>query len=312
MLMRPYLMRECNMRRPIGHGGPLDRKAGVVNLDQLKQFEAIARMGTMIAAAKELHLTQPALSRAMRRLEDELGANLFERRGRSLMLSREGEAALEYVRAIIHEERLMRIALNELAESASTLLVATVAPTPLWRLTALIVERFPEQLLSSRIESQQDVERSIMNGDADLGISHKPVTYPSIECCHLMDERISIAVPEGHPLAKNRSLAPADLEGETFLMYENVGFWAEGVRRALPRSKFIIQEDPAVLEQLAATGAALSFVSDAPHQHRTISGHVLLPFDDPSASASFYLLARTDAPALIREVFMGIEEASAA
>lgn len=153
-----------------------------VNIEQLKQFEAIARAGTMMAAAEDLHITQPALSRSMSRLETELGVKLFERKGRSISLSPEGEAALEYVRSIIHEERLMRMALNDMANKANALLIATVAPAPLWRLTALIIEHFPDQLLSSRIESQQDVERDIMNGNADLGISLKPVHYPSIAC----------------------------------------------------------------------------------------------------------------------------------
>ena len=274
-----------------------------VNIDQLRQFEAIANAGTMVAAAKQLHVTQPALSRSMARLEADLGASLFERKGRSISLSREGEAALEYVRAILHEERLMRIALSDLAKKASALLIATVAPAPLWQLTARIIDLIPDQLLSSKIEGQQDVERDLMNGSADLGISLKPVQYPSILCRHFMDERLGIAVPQGHRLAEKASLTSKDLDGETFVMFENVGFWADRVREALPRSRFVLQEDYAVFEQLATSGTALSFISDAVGRSGSLNGYVQLPFDDPASTASFYLLARADAPSSTKQLF---------
>lgn len=282
-----------------------------MNIEQLRQFETIARSGTLTAAAEELHITQPALSRSMVRLEADLGVELFERKGKSIALNRRGKAALEYIRSILHEEHLMRIVLNDMAQKANALLIATVAPAPLWRLTGFIVEHVPEQLLTSRFERQQDVERDILNGNADLGISLKPVHYPSIECCHLMDERLSIAVPAGHRLGERNSLKPEDLEGETFLMYENVGFWAESVQKALPRSNFVIQEDHAVFEQLVTQGSALSFVSDAPYQRHRIDGYVRIPFDDTSASASFYLLARTDGSFSARDIFARIRECHA-
>lgn len=277
-----------------------------MNTEQLRQFETIAQTGTMTAAAEQLHITQPALSRSMARLEADLGVPLFERKGRSISLSHEGEAALEYVRAILHEERLMRITLNDMAHRANALMIATVAPAPLWRLTAKIIECFPDQLLSSKLESQQGVERALVNGSADLGISLRPVQYPAIACRHLMDERLGIAVPWGHRLAKRASLTPEDLDGETFVMFENVGFWADRVRKALPHSEFIIQEDYAVFEQLASSGRALSFISDFAGRAQGLDGYVQVAFDDPSATASFYLLARADAPATAQKIFEAV------
>lgn len=116
-----------------------------MDLAQLKQFEAIARLGTVSAAAEELHLSQPAVSRSIGRLERELGCQLFERTGRHVELSAAGTCTLEYARAMLREERLMQAALGELRHQSSTLLVGTVAPAPLWRLMALSMERFPSQ-----------------------------------------------------------------------------------------------------------------------------------------------------------------------
>ncbi|WP_251198593.1 LysR family transcriptional regulator [Anaerotardibacter muris] len=274
-----------------------------MNFDQLRQFDAIARLGTVSAAAESLNISQPALSRSIARLEAELGVSLFERIGRRVVLSRVGNAILEYARAILREERFMMKAIDELTDRAATLMVGTVAPAPLWRLTAITVEHFPEQLLTSRMESQSAVERDIINGDIDLGISLKPVQYPSVNCCHLMDEQLSISLSPQHRLAKRKKLSAKDLAGETFLMAQRVGFWADAVRQALPQCEFIIQEDEAMLLHLAANQNALMFASDARYQQHNNSGRVLVPFDHACAFASFYLLARSDASASIREIF---------
>ena len=104
-----------------------------MDLDQLRQLDAIARQGTMSAAARALHLSQPALSRSLARLEVELGQPLFDRPGRRLVLNDAGRVALEHARQILRDERAMRAALDDVARRTRALRVGTVAPAPLWR-----------------------------------------------------------------------------------------------------------------------------------------------------------------------------------
>lgn len=171
------------------------------------------------------------------------------------------------------------------------------------------MERFPSRLLSSCIQSQADVERSIINGDVDLGIGAKPLAYPGVRCCHLLDEDLGILAPTGHPLASKPVLRPQDLEGERFLMYEQVGFWEAAVKKALPRCEFVMQSDYSMFEQQAAKSEALSFVSSAVDRgRRELPGRTVVPFDDPSGHASFYLLVRTDANAAAQELFAWVEK----
>lgn len=274
-----------------------------MNFEQLRQLDAVARLGTISAAATRLRISQPALSRSLARLESELGAQLLDRRGKSVAMSAAGEAALEYARAILHEERLMRMAVDEAVHRASTLVVGTVAPAPLWRLTALIVERFPDRLLSSRTMAQQDVEREVMDHEIDLGISFKPLTYPAVRCCHLMDERLSVSLPCGHPLAERAKLTFADLQNETFLLYNNIGFWRDLTDEHLPHATFIVQEDYAVFQQLAHTSPALTFITDAAYLAADMPNRVTVPLDEPDACAHFYLLASASGSRQAAEIF---------
>lgn len=282
-----------------------------MNFDQLHQLDAIATHGTISAAAEHLHISQPALSRSLARLEDELGVKLLDRNGRKVSLNQAGSTALEYVRAILHEQRLMRIALDDLANRTSTLLVGTVAPAPLWRLTAQSIERFPDRLLSSRTMHQRDVEREIIDRNIDLGITRKPLHYPAVCCCHLMDETLSITAPINHPLAQKSKLTFSDIDGEDFLLMDNIGFWHGLVNEKLPHSSFLVQEDRMVFEQLAVTSPLLGFVTDATYLSGEMSGRVVVPLDEPEAHVSFYLLANVDGSKQALELFSWIEDTKA-
>lgn len=281
-----------------------------MNFEQLHQFLCVAQLGTVSAASEQLHISQPALSRSLARLEQELGIQLFDRNGRAISLNQAGATALEYVRSILHEERLMRIALNDLAHRATALHVGTVAPAPLWRLTALAVERFPEQLLSSHSTKQEDVERGVMDQLFDLGISYKPITYPAMRCCHLMDEHLSVSIPNSHPLAKKTSLSISELDGETFLLYENIGFWRDLVDKALPHSTLIIQEDYSVFQQLTQTSSALCFVTDAAYLSREIERRTIVPLTEKEACAHFYLIVNAEASNQASALFDWVESQS--
>ena len=81
-----------------------------MELDQLRQLDAIARAGTISAAAESLHTSQPSVSRSMRALERELGCELFERTRNHVELNEAGQVALRHARAILAEERRMRAA----------------------------------------------------------------------------------------------------------------------------------------------------------------------------------------------------------
>lgn len=279
-----------------------------MNFDQLHQLDAIATYGTISAAAEHLHISQPALSRSLARLEDELDTQLLDRNGRKISLNQAGTIALEYIRTILHEERLMKIALDDLSNKAGTLLVGTVAPAPLWRLTAQSIERFPDRLLTSRTMHQNDVEREIINRNIDLGITRKPLHYPAVHCCHLMDETLAITAPNTHPLARKSSLTFKDIDGEDFLLMGNIGFWHEMVASKMPHSSFLIQEDRMVFEQLAVTSPLLGFVTDAAYLSGEMPERVVIPLDEPEAHASFYLLANIDGSKQALELFNWVKE----
>lgn len=274
-----------------------------MDFEQLRQLEAIARESTLSAAARTLHLSQPALSRSLQRLEAELGQSLFDRPGRRLVLNEAGRVALEHAGRILREEQAMRTALDDVARRTRALRVGAVAPAPLWRLTSLIIERFPGLVLTSQSLGREEVEEGVVSGELDLGISLRPHPLPSVRSAWLMVENLAVALPAEHALANREQVTAAELDGETFLLLADIGFWRERCDRYLPHSQFVVQEDRGVFEQLVKSSPLPHFVSDAPALSALASDRVVVPIRDAMAHATFFLLLRPGGRSEATDVF---------
>lgn len=290
------------------------RGGNAMDLDQVRQLVAVADEGTMSAAADALRMPQPTLSRSIRRLEEDLGCDLFDRAGRRVALNDTGAVAVDWARQLLRDERLMRDAVAAAARRALTLRVGTVAPAPLWKLAALLVERFPRETLTSETLCQADIIRMVGNGSLDLGIieddgsgmfadSPASTSEPFLRPCRLMSERLSITLPPSHPLAAFKTLTARQLAHETFLIMTGIGFWRQRVDEALPHATLIEQNDATVFNQLIHSTPYCTFTTDAPFQGGPPAGRVIVPLDDPMGQASFLLIMRSDTSGTAAELF---------
>ena len=282
-----------------------------MELEQMRQLDAIARRGTISAAADELHLSQPALSRSIKRLERELGQELFTRTHNSATLNDAGRLAVDHARNLLRDERMMLDAFADLARRQRTLLVGTVAPAPVWHLTALTVERFPGTLLNPVTLPEDEVERRLMNRSVDLAVTLRPQILPTMRSVQLMTEDLYAFLPESHRLAKASTVSFADLDGESFLVLSEVGFWMDMLRRNMPHAHIVEQADRSVFEQLVRTTELISFVTNITHESRSNLERVAVPIVDADAHATFYLSHLVDAPKRVRDIFQWVERSDA-
>ncbi|WP_455136864.1 LysR family transcriptional regulator [Thermophilibacter sp.] len=274
-----------------------------MELEQLRQLDAVARAGTISAAADELHTSQPSVSRSMRALERELGCELFDRTRNHVELNEAGRLAVRHARAILAEERRMRDAFGELTRRSRTLSIASVAPAPVWRLTGRVTERFPGTILTSQLaDDERGVERRLFDRSADLAITRRPLGLPNITCTPLMVENLFAYVPVNDELAGRTSVSFSELDGRTFLINTEVGFWGDVVRAAMPNARIIEQTDATVLAQLIGSSDLLGFVTDVTGPGHADEGRVRVPIQDADAHATFYVAAMTDAPRAVLDI----------
>lgn len=279
-----------------------------MELEQMRQLDAIDRFGTMSAAAEHLHLTQPSLSRSMKRLEADLGQELFDRTGNRATLNEAGQIALGHAHALLAEERRLRDDFDELSRRQRTLKVASVAPAPVWHFTSLVVARFPGVILEPDLLTARQVEAALINREADFSITLHPLQLPGMTSVPLMTEDLYVSAPKDDPLAKRASVSFSELDGRTFLLYEQIGFWMDVHQQHLPHSQMILQKDRNVFMQLVRSTNLLCFTTNAPENAPASVDRVSVPIVDGDAHATFFLTAHADAPEQVLHIMDWVDE----
>lgn len=273
-----------------------------MELTQLEELVAIADCGTMSAAAERMHISQPAISRSIAQLETELGQELFTRTRNRVELNEAGRIALDDARRVLADVRLLRDDLAEHAERMRTVRVASCAPAPIWELVRRVTTARPGTVLSTEQLPERDVERAIINRAADLAVLRRPLALPTVLTRQMMTESLSVMVPPADELAGRDHLEWADLDGRTFLVLDNIGFWMDVVKERMPASQLVVQHDNVVFNQLISTSDLLNFVTDhsgfvhAPDD----SGRVRVPIWGPDATQTFFLACSADAGETVR------------
>ena len=197
----------------------------------------------------------------------------------------------------------MRDAFDDLTRTNRTLVVSSIAPAPVWQLTAHVTERFPGTILTTEtIEDEREVERRLFDRSADLVITRRPIGLPNVICAPLMVENLFIYAPENDPIAQRSSIKMSELDGRTFLMNADVGFWGDMTRAAVPNARIIVQKDSNVLAQLLKTSDVLGFVTDVSEFSHPDQKRVRIPIQDADAHATFYVVAMVDAPKAVTDI----------
>tara|TARA_R110002073_G_scaffold25832_2_gene85217 strand:+ start:82855 stop:83730 length:876 start_codon:yes stop_codon:yes gene_type:complete len=180
--------------------------------NSLSAFLAVADSGSFTAAAERLFLTQPAISKRIAQLEDQLGARLFDRIGRQVHLTEAGHALLPRARQVIRDLDDMSRAISGLSgEVSGTLRIGTSHHIGLHRLPPVLRQfsrEFPKVQLDIHFIDSEEAWEGVLHGDLELGV----VTLPPIADDRVYSEAIwndplvFMAAPE-HPLATEQHVS---------------------------------------------------------------------------------------------------------
>ena len=259
----------------------------------LEQLDALARCGTLSAASEELHITQPSMSRAMKKLEDIIGVELFEHRGNRLILNDYGRLAAEYARRILESQAEMVSRIHMLERSRRTVLLGSCAPGPLFEMPSTLASLYPDQTISTEIRSEETLLEGLRQGVYHLAVLvHKP-DDPDLRCHPCGSEKLFFSLPVDHPLAGREALSFADMDGETFLVFSDVGVWDALHRRAMPHSRFLLQDDHAALREIVRASSLPAFVTDLSLRLRDAGdSRVNIPISDEAATMRYWCCCR--------------------
>lgn len=247
-----------------------------MDVEHLRWFVAVAAREHVTDAAAELHVTQPALSRALRRLEVEVGVALFDRRGRSVRLNRHGAAFRVRVEQALAELDQAR---HELTEGTSpdkgTVALAFGATFGTWRVPELLSAYrtlWPQVGFHLREGRAPEMRAWLLNGDVDLIMTSTQTSGRHLLWKPLTRERLALAVAPQHALAQRDSVRLRDIADEPFIALKP-GFGLRALGDDLCRhAGFTPQiafesEDPATVRSLVATGLGVALVPAHDRNH---------------------------------------------
>jgi LysR family hca operon transcriptional activator len=263
-------------------------------LEQLRYFVAVAEEGQFTRAARNLHLAQPALSQAVAQLESELGVELLLRHPRGVTLTPAGEIFLSKAQVALAATRDATLTAQSLARAASaTMEFGFLGSPPMVdapRLFTAFAEAHPVAELSFRGMSFPRGSMTSWLGDVDVALCHSPPPDPEVRVQPLWSEPRALVAPRGHPLARQRELAVAEVLDETFVGYhpavdpEWAGFWRLDDHRGKPAAR--VTADHALTmpatASIIASGRAITTMpaSQAAMIQKILPGVVTIPLHD--------------------------------
>ncbi|WEH36494.1 LysR substrate-binding domain-containing protein [Streptomyces sp. AM 4-1-1] len=187
-----------------------------MELRQLEYFVAVAEERNFTRAAERVHISQSGVSAQIRRLERELGAELFDRSARITTLTVAGEAALEHARAALASAGAVGQAVGEvtgLLQGRLTVgMVIGCTLTPLFDALAAFHQAYPGVEISLLEDNSDRLVEGVRAGAVDLALIGTATATPEgLDALTIISERLVAVVPAGHPLADQRRVALRDL-----------------------------------------------------------------------------------------------------
>lgn len=193
-----------------------------MTLTELKYIVALARERHFGRAAEKCFVSQPTLSVAVKKLEDELGAILFERGQNEVRTTPVGEQIVAQAERVLSEANRVK----ELADAAGDPLagplrlgaIYTIGPYLLPKLVPLIKQRAPKMPLMIEENFTDRLLESLKRGDLDVAVLALPIAEPGLVAQPVYDETFRVLVPTAHGWAKKKNVTPGELIGEPLLM----------------------------------------------------------------------------------------------
>jgi LysR family transcriptional regulator, hydrogen peroxide-inducible genes activator len=261
-------------------------KARCFDLRQLECFCAIARTGSFTGAAEEMGMAQPSLSEQLGKLEQALGAALFERTSRKVTLTPLGEALLPKARALLEDAdslpQYVRSVRGELGGDLRIGAIPTILPYFLAPALKTFANRYPEIDLHLREATTVELIKQVQDGVLDVALLSLPVEGAGLVMAELFREPLHLAVPLHHELAGAEHVRLRQVSGERLLLLKDGHCLREEALTACDRARAQFNarfeaDQFATIFELIRSGFGVSIVPEM--ARRAAEGCKLIPIE---------------------------------
>ncbi|PWG00467.1 LysR family transcriptional regulator [Levilactobacillus bambusae] len=208
-----------------------------------EELAVFAQSQTLVKTADKLHVTQPTLTRGMKKLEADLGVQLFNRHPNRISLTETGKLAAKEAAAILAANQYAVDKIQNFAQSQRVIQVGATIPGPL-----VMLKRFRSQLPESiRLDTHlqtQSIPDLLNNRELTLVLSNQEILTAEVDSRYVGVESLSVNLNQFMYQANQPDVTFSDLTGLSFLVLADIGPWIMLIEHHIPNAKFLYQQQP--------------------------------------------------------------------
>jgi LysR family hydrogen peroxide-inducible transcriptional activator len=209
-----------------------------MTLSELKFIIAVAKEKNFRRAADKCFVSQPALSLAVKKLEEELNVKIFERSRTEVKVTPVGQKIINQAIIILDEANKLKdissVGQEQLKSPLKVGLIYSVAPYLLPLIIPVLRKKTPEMPLDVEENITKNLESALKSGSIEAAVIALPFDIPGTECIPLYDEDFNVVVPSNHAWAKKKEIIAKDLSSEKVLLLNNEHCFSKQVVEACP------------------------------------------------------------------------------
>jgi LysR family transcriptional regulator, hydrogen peroxide-inducible genes activator len=210
-----------------------------MSLTELKFIVAVAQERNFRRAAEKCFVTQPALSLAIKKLEEELSVVIFERSRAEVTLTDIGKKIVEQAERVLEEagriKQLAELGKNQLKGTFKLGLIHSIGPYLLPEIIPILRKSAPEMPLEVEENLTANLETQLRNGVIDAAIIALPFDVPGLQYKVMYDEEFDVVVPSSHHWAARKHIQPSELSDEKVLLLNSGHCFSNQVTQACPQ-----------------------------------------------------------------------------
>lgn len=261
----------------------------MIEIYLLHQLVGLSEYSTLSEAAEHLHISQPTLTRSIRKLEELLGAELFRREKNRIYINDNGRLAVEYAKRILASEHEMINAIQALDRSRHTISIASCAPAPNLMIEQQLAKLYPHMQIAAEIRPEQELLDGLKRGEIQLITLSNEVTESGLCCQEIGTEHLRLSVLPAHPAALMDSVSFSDINSGSFLVYRDLGVWEDIGREHMPNAHFIFQNGMDEYLEVVGASSLPTFDTDwGVILYGQSTNRVSIPINDNAAKKTFY------------------------
>ncbi|WP_313799978.1 LysR family transcriptional regulator [Cytobacillus sp.] len=249
-----------------------------MDIKHMQYFMEVTRTGSFTKAAENLYITQPALSRIIKSLEADVGATLFIRSRKSLILTDAGNVLYKHAQVI---EKQLQLLETELASMITMrkghirIGLPTIVNSFFFsKLIASFHQEYPEVTFQLEEDGSKRIEEKIMNGKLDFGVVVLSDKNDQLDEYTFVNEKLTLVVPSSHHLIEKQEVALQELKDEAFIMFNQDFELRNLILKACKEANFqprIISETSQLdfIEELVASNLGITLLPESTSKELT-------------------------------------------